>query len=197
MRLPASHSVSLACWQTVGRAKAKNRSWEGGGHTINELNGSALSNSKPPPGVGGGRPNRPGAGVGIGILAERCHTAAEHFKAPSGSGRGQADRPGAGVGIGILAERCHRVFKPPPGVGGGRPNRPGAGVGLGSSVTHVCKMKAAATRPLFCEVRAKKGAAVRTLSAAERLSSYDKIATYPSDLWGRSAGVGAPARSSP
>ena len=122
--------------------------------------------SKPPPGVGGGRPNRPGVGVGFGILAERFHTAAKHFK-------------------------------PPPGVGGGRPNRPGAGVGTGSLVTHVCRIKADATRPLFCEGRAKKGAAGRTLSAAERLSSYDNIATYPSDLWGRSTGVGAPARSSP
>ena len=36
-RAPASKPQrSLACWQTVGRAKAKeNRPWEGGGHTIN------------------------------------------------------------------------------------------------------------------------------------------------------------------
>ena len=42
VRLPASQSGSLACGQTVGRAKAKeNRSWEGGGQTINVWKGRA------------------------------------------------------------------------------------------------------------------------------------------------------------
>ena len=41
VRLSPSQSVSLAWGQTVGRAKAKNRSWEVGGHTINVWKGKA------------------------------------------------------------------------------------------------------------------------------------------------------------
>ena len=146
--------------------------------------------SQPPPGVGGGRPNRPGVGVGIGIGAERPLIVLEP---PPGAGGGRPNRPGEGVGIGIGAERPLMVLDPPPGVGGGRPNRPGVGVGFGTLGTHVCRIEAPATRPLFCEARAKKGAAGRTLSAAEPLCLYDNIATYLSDISGRSVGEGVPA----
>ena len=47
--------------------------------------------------MGGGRPNRPGGGVGIGIVAERCRRV---FKPPPGVGGGRPNRPGVGVGSG-------------------------------------------------------------------------------------------------
>ena len=128
-------------WEGAGRI-GRGRGWGSGCKFLGAQRPQSIS--KPPPGVGGGRPNRPGAGVGIGILAERCSRV---FKPPPGVGGGRPNRPGAGVGIGIVAERCSRVYKPPPGVGGGRPNRPGEGVGTGPWVLHVCRTKASATRP--------------------------------------------------
>jgi hypothetical protein len=120
---------------------------------------------------GGSERSEQGAGVGIGILAERPLMV---LKPPPGVGGGRPNRPGAGVGIGILAEQPLMVLKPPPGVGGGselsdgptrapkregrgRTARAGEGVGKGLFVRLCCRMKADATCPLFCEVRAKRG----------------------------------------
>ena len=105
---------------------------------------------------GAGRIGR-GQGWGLGFWRSGATRPQSISKPPPGVGGGRPNRPGAGVGIGILAERGRMEFKPPPGVGGGRPNRPGVGVGTGPLVTHVSRMKADATRPLFCEVRAKRG----------------------------------------
>ena len=61
---------------------------------------------KPPPGVGGGRPNRPGVGVGIGIGAERPVIVLEP---PPGAGGGRPNRPGVGVGPGPLCTHVCRT----------------------------------------------------------------------------------------
>ena len=151
---PQSILSPLREWEGAGRI-GRGQGWGSGCKFMGEQRPQNIS--KPPPGVGGGRPNRPGAGVGIGILAERCHTAAEHFKAPSGSGRGQAEQAGGRGGDWDFGGAVSWVFKPPPGVGGGRPNRPGAGVGTGLPVTHVSRMKAPATRPLFARYEQKGG----------------------------------------
>ena len=69
-------------------------------------------------------------------------------------------------------------FKSPSGSGEGAGGRGGARV-----VGDARKQKESVRNaPPFLRGTSKKGAAGRTLSAAERLSSYDKIATYPSDI---------------
>ena len=124
------------------------------------------------------------------------------FKPPAGSGRGAASvsERGAGVGIGIGAERVRMVFKPPPGAGGGSERsdgparapkregrgRTGASGGRGGERVagmHTAQNVSGRNAPPFLRGTSKKGAAGRTQSAAERLSSYDNIDTYPLSLW--------------
>ena len=61
---------------------------------------------EPPPGAGGGRPNRPGEGVGFGIGAERPVMVLEP---PPGVGGGRPNRPGEGAGFGTLGTHVCRT----------------------------------------------------------------------------------------
>ena len=135
----------------------------------------------PPQGAGGGqRAKRAGGGGGDWDLGGAV---LHGIQAPTGSGGGQR-------AVGRTDPSAQARGARTDGASGGRGGEGVVGV-------HMSQNESGRNAPPILRGTSKKGAAVRTLSAAERLSSYDIIATYPSDLWGRSVGVGAPARSSP
>ena len=131
---------------------------------------------------------------------------------PQGAGGGQRAKASGGRGWGLgswrsEATRPQSISSPPREWGGAascrtdRPERPsargedgrrerGEGWGRGCRYAHVAELKRT-QRATFLRGTSKKGAAGRTLSAMERLSSYDNIDTYPLSLC-RWNGEGAP-----